>query len=73
MKTFTTLTAVAALIAGISLASAQAPSSSKPKGTGAFCVESSPGGQLNCKYASLDACQKDPKLKSRKCMPNPGK
>ena len=76
MKTLTTLTAVAALIAGISIANAQAPSGSMGakaavKGSAAFCVETKPGS-LNCKYASLDACQKDPKLRNRRCMPNPG-
>ena len=85
MKTLTTLTAVAALIAGISFAAAQ--TSTTPKsgamgsgssmgaqqqatGSGKFCLESAPGGALNCKYASLADCQKDAKS-GLKCSPNP--
>ena len=84
MKTLTTLTAVAALIAGISLAAAQ--TSTAPKsgamgssstmgaqqatGSGKFCIEGAPGGALNCKYASLADCQKDAKS-GQKCSPNP--
>ena len=85
MKLLTTLTAVAALIAGISIASAQmSPSSSSPgagsvtsgssqqaTGTGKFCIETSPGGALNCKYASLSACQKDARADNKQCAPNP--
>lgn len=74
MKTLSTFTAVAALIAGMSFASAQAPAtSSKPaiKGSAAFCFEGT-SGKLNCTYASLEACQKNPKLKGRKCVANPG-
>jgi hypothetical protein len=85
MKTLTTLTAVAALIAGISFANAQA-TAPKPgatgnsamglskrvaTGTGKYCIETSPGGALNCKYASLAACQKDAKANNRACSPNP--
>ena len=86
MKTLTTLTAVAALIAGISLAAAQsnpAPKSGamgsssgssmgsqQATGAGRFCIESAPGGALNCKYASLADCQKDAKG-GQKCSPNP--
>ena len=67
MKTLTTFAAVAALIAGISIASAQNSSMDKSgamgsgatqaTGTGKFCI-SGPGGALNCQYASLAACQK---------------
>jgi hypothetical protein len=85
MKTLTTLTAVAALIAGISIANAQA-TAPKPgaannstmgstkriaTGSGKYCIETSPGGALNCKYASLAACQKDAKANNRACSPNP--
>jgi hypothetical protein len=85
MKTLTTLTAVAALIAGISLAAAQ--TSTAPKsgamgssssmgaqqqatGSGKFCLEGAPGGALNCKYASITDCQKDAK-DGQKCSANP--
>ena len=87
MKTLTTLTAVAALIAAMSIASAQMspPSTSSGStgasgtmgnskqaiGTGKFCIETAPGGALNCKYASLAACQQDAKANSRQCAPNP--
>jgi hypothetical protein len=101
MKTLTTLTAVAALIAGMSIATAQnspsnTPSSmskgaepTKPSGTqmnpsmpGAagkqtttgnarFCIESSPGGALECKFASMAACEIEGKPNNRMCKPNP--
>ena len=88
MKTLTTLTAVAALVAGLSIASAQtttpksgamgSSSSSSSMGTqqqasgsGKFCIETSAGGSLNCKYASLAACQKDAKAQNLNCSPNP--
>jgi len=84
MKTFTTLTAVATLVAGISVAQAQGTmgktgSSSggmqAPQATGnaAFCIATSPGGPLNCKYASMAACEKDAKAQNLNCSPNPKK
>jgi len=85
MKTFTTLTAIAALIAGISIANAQG-SSSGSMGGGAtqggqqqaignspFCINSSASGALNCKYASLAACEKDAKAQNLNCSPNPNR
>jgi hypothetical protein len=112
MKTLTTLTAVAALIAGMSMASAQnapasgsnmtqppssinkgsdpetsksgsqgagsamsgnksATSNTKATGSGKFCLESSPGGGLDCKFASMAACEKEGKVNNRQCSPNP--
>lgn len=72
--TFTTLTAVAALVAGISIAGAQ--TSTMPKsgsamttGSGKFCIGTA-GSTLNCKYASLADCQKDA-TGSQKCSANP--
>jgi hypothetical protein len=63
----TTLTAVAAMIAGISIASAQTSSmdksdtmgssSTQATGSGKFCIKGA-SGALNCQYASLSACQK---------------
>lgn len=81
MKTLTTLTAVAALIAGISIAQAQGTMGSPsggmqaPQTTGnaAFCIATTPGGALNCKYASLAACEKDAKPQNLNCSPNPKK
>ena len=85
MKTLTTLTAVATLIAGISLAAAQ--TSTTPKsgamgssssmgaqqatGSGKFCIENSPGGALNCKYTTMAACEKDAKAQGQNCAANP--
>jgi uncharacterized membrane protein YoaK (UPF0700 family) len=67
MKTLTTFAAIAALIAGISVASAQSSSMDKSgtmgsgsthvTGTGKFCVKGI-SDALNCQYASLSACQK---------------
>jgi hypothetical protein len=67
MKTLTTLTAVVALVAGMSIANAAEPSSmSKDKssmsestkitGTDKFCAKDK-SGELNCTFASLSACQ----------------
>jgi uncharacterized membrane protein len=76
MKSITTLTAVAALIAGISVASAQGMSSqSEPgrqaSGSGKFCIEVSKGGSVQCKYASITACEKDAQPQGLQCSPNP--
>ena len=79
MKTLTTLTAVAALIAGISFASAQTSSmdksnsmsgsSAQATGTGKFCIKGT-SGALNCQYASLSDCQKAA-TGSQSCSANP--
>ena len=87
MKTLTTLTAVVALIAGMSIASAQtSPSKSMDKGAaatkmapapkvaannGKFCIEATAGGALNCKFATLAACEKAAKPNKQTCAPNP--
>jgi hypothetical protein len=83
MKTFTTLTAVAALIAGISIANAQGSSSGsmgggstqgqQAIGNSQFCINTSTSGVLNCKYASLSACEKDAKPQNLNCSPNPNR
>jgi hypothetical protein len=83
MKTLTTLTAIVALVAGISIAQAQGTmgTSSSPggmqapqtTGNAAFCIATSAGGPLNCKYASLAACEKDAKPQNLNCSPNPKK
>jgi hypothetical protein len=81
MKTLTTLTTVAAIVAGISVAQAQgtmgAPSGSMQKsqtvGNSAFCINMSGGGGMNCKYASMAACEKDAKPQNLSCSPNPNK
>jgi hypothetical protein len=83
MKTLTTLTAIAALAAGISFAQAQGTmgTSSSPSASGApqtignaaFCINTSASGGLNCKYASMAACEKDAKPQNLNCSPNPKK
>ncbi len=106
MKTLTTLATVAALIAGIAVASAQnaggnsapggSPSSinkgmntgtpmsgqsgsessgaamrsggmDKQVGNGQFCVEISKGGSVECKYATMSACETDAKPQGLQC------
>ena len=77
MKMLTTLTAVAALTAGMSFASAQmssSPSQGAPvaTGTGKFCVQISKSNSgLNCKFASMDACNKEAQAQGLQCQPNP--
>jgi hypothetical protein len=83
MKLLTTLTAVTALVAGISFAQAQgtmgSPSSgssmqkSQTIGSSPFCINTSASGALNCKYASMAACEKDAKPQNLNCSPNPNK
>ncbi len=83
MKTLTTFTTIAALIAGVSLAQAQgtmgspSPGSTVQKsqtiGTSPFCISTSGSGGLNCKYASMAACEKDAKAQNLNCSPNPNK
>lgn len=43
----------------------------KATGSGKFCVEKSAGGGWDCKYASLQACEKDAKAQNLQCHPNP--
>ncbi len=79
MKTLTMLSAATALIAGLSIAQAQnsmgSSSGSDPKAVGnaAFCINTSASGALNCKYASMAACEKDAKPQNLNCSPNPSK
>jgi hypothetical protein len=75
--------AIAALVAGISFAQAQgtmgSPSSgssmqkSQTIGSSPFCIGTSASGTLNCKYASMAACEKDAKPQNLNCSPNPNK
>lgn len=43
----------------------------KTIGNGKFCVETTPGGAWNCKFASMSACEKEGKPNNRQCYPNP--
>jgi len=85
MKIITTLAVTAALIAGVSIAAAQTSSTTTPSQTGSmasgktaavgkgkFCIETSAGSaSLQCKYASMAACEKDAKANNRQCSQNP--
>lgn len=80
MKTLTTLTAIAALVAGVSFAQAQMGSpqpgsmqKAQTIGNSPFCINVSASGGLNCKYTSLAACEKDAKPQNLNCSPNPNK
>lgn len=87
MKAVTTFTAIVAIFAGVSLAQAQgtmgktsSPSTSggsmrapQTIGNAAFCINTSASGALNCKYASMAACEKDAKPQNLNCSPNPKK
>jgi len=82
MKTLITLAAVAAMVAGISVAQAQGTMGSPPGGgsmkpqtigNSPFCINSSASGGLNGKYSSLAACEKDAKPQNLNCSPNPNK
>jgi len=107
MKTLTTLTAIAALLAGITVASAQdrapdnnranatqynsqaadpanntrssgvAPSAGSQQqamGNSPFCITTSASNSsLNCKYASMAACEVDAKPQNYQCSANPKK
>ena len=72
MKTLTTLTAAAALIAGMSIANAADTSSMSKSaeviGTSAYCTKAKTG-ELMCNYASLDACKSG--AKGADCLANP--
>jgi hypothetical protein len=71
------------LVAGMSFAQAQgtmgSPSSnnsmqkSQTVGSSPFCINMSASGGLNCKYASMAACEKDAKPQNLNCSPNPNK
>jgi hypothetical protein len=43
----------------------------KTIGSGKFCVETTPGGALNCKFTTMAACQKEGQANNRQCFPNP--
>ena len=75
MKKLLAITAIAAMAAGISIASAQTTMSKdqmgspRGKGSGAFCLTGT-SGTSNCTFASIAACQKMAKS-GEKCAPNP--
>ncbi|HEU5018803.1 MAG TPA: hypothetical protein VFT69_12635 [Pseudolabrys sp.] len=81
MKTLTTFTAIAALIASVSIAGAQT-STSKPSamsngstkthvtGKSKYCISSGANG-WSCKYRTMAACEKAAKSAHKKCERNP--
>ena len=74
MKTLTTVAAVAALLAGLSIANAQntmGPAAANPAaaGTGKFCLTTK-NGPKNCSYATLASCQTAAKGMKGTCAVN---
>ena len=73
--TLTTAAAIAALLAGISLASAagmdqgMGSGSARGKGSGQYCLAGG-SGIANCNFASISDCQKAAKA-GQTCEPNP--
>jgi hypothetical protein len=78
MKTFTALTAVAALIASVSIAGAAGTMNGKSGSTNqnltatgkAFCNTSKTLSQMDCNYATMADCEKVAKAEGT-CVPNP--
>ena len=61
-----------ALIGGVSLTNAHADGTSVyVAGKGKYCKETAVRGNLDCFYASLEACQKRNKSVDLKCVVNP--
>lgn len=75
MKSLTTLAAIAALVAGMSIANAQSnmSNSNAPKAaeqsTGAFCLTGK-SGPKNCTFASVTACEKAAQSTPGTCAAN---
>lgn len=74
MKTLTTVAAVAALIAGVSIANAQnttGPAAANPAtaGTGKFCMTTK-SGPKNCSFATMASCQTAAKGMNGTCEVN---
>jgi hypothetical protein len=70
MKCLARTAVVTALIAGISIANARADGV-YVAGKGKYCKETAVSGNLDCFYASLDACQKHNKSTTLRCSANP--
>ena len=80
MRGFVTFTAAAALLAGIGMAQAQMSSGqssgtpqageSKMSQTGKFCSKGASGTQMDCRFATMAACEKEAKVKNETCVPN---
>jgi hypothetical protein len=78
MKTLTALTAVAALIASVSIAGAAGTMNGKSDSTGknlvatgkAFCSTSKGTSATNCNFATMADCEKVAKPEGT-CVPNP--
>lgn len=74
MKTLTTVAAVAALLAGLSIANAAnttGPAAGNPAtaGTGKFCMTTK-SGPKNCSYATMASCQTAAKGMKGTCAAN---
>ena len=70
MKSLIRIAAVSVLIGGISLANARADGV-YVAGKGKYCKETAVSGNLDCFYASLDACQKHNQSTTLRCVANP--
>ena len=74
MKALATLTAVAALVAGVSMANAAGMQKHTLTGSSSnnaqFCLKTD-SGALNCKFASMDACRKVAGSEGAICITNP--
>ena len=70
MKNLLRIAASIAFIAVISLANARADGV-YVAGKGKYCKETGVSGNLDCFYASLDACQKHNKSANLRCVANP--
>ncbi len=80
MKGLVTLTAAAALLAGITVAQAQmrsGQSGGTPQAgesgmsqNGKFCSKGASGTQMDCRFATMAACEKEAKAKNETCVPN---
>lgn len=78
MKTLIALAAAAALAGGVSVASAQSTTQKnmnnmKTTGSAAFCAQNAKSNSMDCKFASMAACEKENKAKGEgaNCIQNP--
>ena len=72
MKTLARMAVFSVLIGGVSLANARADDTSVyVAGKAKYCKETAVRGDLDCFYASLDACEKHNKSMGLRCVANP--
>ena len=75
MKKLLVIAAAAALLSGVSFAHAQSTMSPSTTtgaaSSGKFCSQAKDSNELNCKFASMAACQREAKAAGDNCIPNP--